>query len=442
MNKIFLFLLIPQISLAMTAVDFVDLLKKNHPFFNEQKLINTSKNINKKLANPYQDWNFISGFNYTDTNADNLINTVNNQVQTSYVGVNKTDINTGAHTNISYNLIKFNTKNNIYDNKLSIEYKLPLKKNKNGINDRLALDIADFEIQINNIQSTINRNNFINSWLKKFINLAFLQQKVQIFTEVKKLAKQQLNSIKDKFKANITDISNVLLQKDDYNSSTINLLNAKSELSTSKYELQNIIKTNDIFSEFDLNNITDFSKNINLTKLAKIRIFELKVKKINREKISLNNQQQANLDLKLNASLNGKNTTLGKSFSTSPSLGIGIELALPIGNSVNTNKILKKNNQLRILASQKQQLMINLTYSINSLQQKLTNIKKIIKLEQQRTSINQQNYIEQQKLYKNGNTELNFVLSAQNKSNNSKLNNLIQLNNYQQLISDYKNLIL
>ena len=67
-------------------------------------------------------------------------------------------------------------------------------------------------------------------------------------------------------------------------------------------------------------------------------------------------------------------------------------------------------------------------------------IKNILQINTKQLKINQQKSLEFTKMYKNSNTELRFVIDAQNQELNSKLNYYTNLLKYKNLVLDYQNL--
>ncbi|WP_225879317.1 TolC family protein [Isorropodon fossajaponicum symbiont] len=126
-----------------------------------------------------------------------------------------------------------------------------LAKNKAGINTTLDTDLALINQKIGNLQVEINTNNFINNSLKKFWKMKFLEHKVNIANKSLANGKRQLNLINQRFKSNLVDKSDVLLQTNNYQNQNISLIEeVQRELQSINKELQNLtgikIKNNDL----------------------------------------------------------------------------------------------------------------------------------------------------------------------------------------------------
>jgi hypothetical protein len=70
--KVFIFIFTGNL-LAISESEFVYLLQKHHPFFNEKTTNLQNLDLAKKVANPYQDWNFTSTINHTGSK-NSLVN--------------------------------------------------------------------------------------------------------------------------------------------------------------------------------------------------------------------------------------------------------------------------------------------------------------------------------------------------------------------------------
>ena len=432
--KILLLLLISANVAAINSSEFVKLLEQNHPFFAIQKYNKINLEIAKDIANPYQDWMFNSSINHTTNNQ--LIGD-NNVIINS---INKENIS-GSKFSLTNTTAKNQSKNNNHSNILNIKYNIPLGKNKSGINSKLKQDIVKINIEINNLQTKINNTNFININLKKLFTLKFLMEKVRINQKQLTNSKQQLKIIKDKFNNNLVDKADVLLQENNYQNQQISLISVKRELSSNKKELQKLInkKINSLtVNLIKLQNIDNafFSPN----KTSKVKIIELKKQIYNRELSSSYNKNKTQIDLNVSArnSKKGNSSFAGNSDN---SIGIGLEISLPIGNTTNKNIIKQQKNSIITLNKEKEQTILELNNQYENIISRISTTKQIISINQQQIKNSTAKTKEYEKMYINSNTELKFVIDARTQQQQIELSYFSNLLQYKNLILDYHNLL-
>lgn len=322
-----------------------------------------------------------------------------------------------------------------YKNILSATYIIPLVKNKAGINTTLDTDLALINQKIGNLQVKINPNNFINNSLKKFWKMKFLEHKVNIANKSLANGKRQLNLINQRFKSNLVDKSDVLLQTNNYQNQNISLMEAQREL-------QNLtgikIKNNDL----KLEKIIDVVDGLEINNLNTIKILEFKKTKIHREMRSLSNQSKPKVDLSLGMqTVRSSKSIFSSSTKNDNILSVGFSIAFPLKKSLNSGLISKKQNELRILNLSKKDKILELQDSNDSSLMQLSALKKILDINKEQLIINTTKTQEFEKKYANGNTELRYMIESQINEQNVKLSYFSNLFKYHSLQLDYKNLL-
>lgn len=423
---------------AINEAQFVKALTDNHPFFKEQNASLQVYELNKKIANPYKQWSVVSSVKHSNTQ-----NILTNSIEKTNISGDKITISNTLADNFNIS----STSSTPYSSSLGVDYSIPLLKNKGGINNSLGYDTAIIDQQINILQNNIDAQSFINNALKKFYKMKFLQQKLHIEVEKTAIAKQQLQLLQNKFKDNLVDKADVLLQKNNYQSATINTLNTKQQLTTITQELQSLIHLQIDTNDVSLENITTISTNNNfdIQNLATIKILDLNYQKQQRQLQSLINQDNTQVDLNFGVKkTHTGNSLLGKEISDENTASIGLTIALPLsdGNSVSKNLILQKQQQIKILKSQKQQKMIDIKNNHFAILAQLNNLKEVIKINKNQLKTSEQKVFEFEKMYKNNNTELSFLINARSNQKTFELNYLNNVLTYKNLQLDYKLLTL
>jgi outer membrane protein TolC len=428
--KVFVFIFAGNL-LAIGESEFVYLLQKHHPFFNEKTTNLQNLDLAKKVANPYQDWNFTSTINHTGSK-----NSLVNKLEKTRISGDTITIENGIVDN-------YESQTSPYSSDLSISYKIPLLENKDGINNKLNLNLAEFDEEIGKLQTKIDKQSFINSNVKDFYKMKFLEEKLIIVKEQLNIEQEQLKILKDKFKSNLVDKADVLLQTNNAQNAQITIEDTKYELGSLIGGLKNIIGDRDINNDFDLYKLRKNNNKFNLKTLTNLTIFDLKNSRYQREVKSLKNKQKSQVDLSFGISQNNVgNSIFGDEISGDNSINVGLVVALPLGGTLNKDLITQKNNQIDILKSQKQQKIIELKSQNNTILLKLNNLKKVIKINQEQVKISKQKVAEFEKMYKNNNTEFSFVISARSSQKKFELSYISNLLSYHNLQLDYKLLTL
>ena len=434
LKKLILFLtslFIAVNSFAINEQEFVQLLQKNHPFFKIENVNLRNLSVAKKIANPYDEWNFSSTMATTK-----VFGGVNNNSLVNIFNVENID---GTTTKLSNTLTFSKSLNQKYNNTLALDYTIPLSQNKDGINNSLNLDLSNIDLIIGNLQNKIDKNNFINNNLKKLWNLKFLQLNTEINRKILQKEGEQLLILQKKMNNNLVDSADALLQQNNYQAKKINLISANSEELELQSEIENIIKVKIQNINLNLENLNFKPQNLEIYELSKIKILNLQQQKINRQIISLEDKSKSKIDLNvgINSTRNG-NSVFGSRDDNSVSLGLTI--ALPLGGDVNSNLLLSQQNNLDALSWSVKQASLDLKNNYNTIIMQLKSLKEISIVNKQQLITSNQRVLELEKMYLNNNTELQYVINAKNDKYNTQLTYYKNLLKYKNLQFDYLNL--
>jgi outer membrane protein TolC len=432
--KITIIYICSSVALAMGEAEFIAKLQQHHPFFTEQTLTLRSKETAKHIANPYTQWNLKSNIQHLDSQ-NVLTNTIEKQNLT------------GGSLNITHSVTdNFDSSTTPYNNSLEITYSLPLLKNSNGINNKLNLDVAILDEKIANLQYSIDSKSFINSMLKKFYTLQFLKHKEVIVRTQQAIEKKQLELLQERFANNLVDKADVLLQTNNYQTSHINLANLNQELADITQELQHAVGVNvaSYDAEFTITTTPKIptTRTFATQELTALKILDLQQHKYKRELQSLYNQERLQMDVSIGAKTDRVGSSaLGGNIQRDNSVSIGLTIALPLAGDNNTHLITQKQQQLAILQTQKQQKIIDLNTQYTSITSQLKNLQTVIQINKEQVEIAKQKVGEFEKLYRDNNTELNFLINARSSQKAFELNYLNNILSYKKLQLDYELLI-
>ena len=413
-------LLLSTNSVAMTQSEFVERLKMTHPFFTQQGFSQQTSELDYIATTANQDW-VLSG---TIDSANKL----NTQISSSTINATQNLVETGADITIS----------NIWSDgsdadKLTVSYTHPLLKNVDGVNDLLASDLSKIQIDINTLKRTQNTEKFVLSQLVKLIDLSFAQQQLELTTQRLALSEQELTLVKEKFAQSVVDQVDVLLQEDAYQRTLQKQLQAEQELDLLKAELSIILNLPPklIHSDFNLyqlyeNNLGDVTTYLR-ENTAEMKIAKLDQALLQRQLLSDKNNTQVQLDLQLGVSNKNDNDW-----------NIGLGLSYPLGDTKAKTALEKTYINLSKAKENSAEQLLNLRVTQNVLSKKLTHLTKLLNTYQARIKIANSRALEEKKRYELGNSQISFVISAQNNVHDVKLAYAQVATSYQKTILEYK----
>ena len=441
------FLLIATQVHSMDEQTFVDRLKNTHPFFTQQNLTAQIKQIDKQATTAIEDWTLGLDSQYKDENATDVPTSTYDKLETTSIdlSVKKKFAQSGADVVLKHTWKEKNKDVNNVRNKFSIDYTLPLLQNKDGINDQLQYDLADINIHINTLEQAEKEEDFIADKLKKLIDLAYYQEQYNINQQRLSLAKSQLDLVNKKFAASLVDKVDVLSQEDAYQGAKQQLLRAKQDLVLMRQEIAILLNMEGSSIKADLNLYQPYQFNANNLKdlLAKdsrvLKKNDLQQDLLERELKSFKNQSQAQLDLNLGLSSEGEKSTYSQSLENqSPTWNIGLDLSYPIGGVKNKTDVEKTQVKLSRKKQEKQEKLISLYTNTATLKEKIELLWDILNSNKIRIEIAQSRAQEEVERYNKGNTESNFVISAQNNAQDAHLNYAKAARDYQKAVIDFK----
>ncbi len=417
---------------AMTQAEFVQSLKNNHPFFNQQALSAQIKQVEMQATRANEDWLM-------------SISTVYNKDQKDSVSfsANKTFTDNGSRATLSHTWVDTNTADG--KSKFSLDYVYPLLRNNGGINDRLELDISQVAVVQNNLSRSEQEENFILKKLKRFVDLNYAQEQQLIHEHRLSLAKQELVLVRKKFTASVVNKVDVLLQEDAYQKAKQQLLQAQQDLVVLRHEIaitlgidfDQIITTTNLYRPYKIND--QYNKKQLLGKARVLKITDLDLKILKRQLASFKNESQAQLDLNLGLVSEGENTNYSNALSNqSTSWNIGLGLSYPLGDIKSSSNITKAQIKIQRLMQYKQEQTLDLSIAITTLREKIILLSELLKSNQKQIMIAKDRTTEEKAQYANGNGKASFVISAQNNEQNALLGYAQVATNYQKAVLEYK----
>ena len=182
--------------IAITAEEFSAKLMQTHPYFLQLSLSEKVSLVDQKIARTYTDWNIQMGANESFSAGDDISSRLYNDLYTtSYeVSAHRKIANSGANLNLKHSWSRNDKDSTVLNtNVFSLDYVKPLLQNQNGLNDRLAVDIADIDLLAKQVSLLELAESFLASKLTKLVDLALKQELEQLYMFQLELSKQQLD---------------------------------------------------------------------------------------------------------------------------------------------------------------------------------------------------------------------------------------------------------
>ena len=420
MLKFSIALLLSTNTAAMTQSEFVERLKEVHPFFTQQDFDQQAVQQDFIASTANQDWALNASIDSK--------NTLNQQSSSASAGATRSLVSTGADVTI----------NNIWNDgitgdKFSIDYTHPLLKGVNGINDQLAGDLSKIKISINALKLLQKEEDFVLLQLAKLVDLSFAQQQLLLTNARIELAQQELNLVKEKFEQSVVDVVDVYLQEDAYQRALQKQLQAEQALDLLKEELAIVLDMPAKSIQSDYNLYELYNSNLNNLNLhlrsnsTEMRITGLERSLLQRQLASDQNNTQVQLDLKLGASSANDNDW-----------NIGLGLSYPLGDTKAKSALTKTRISLSKAKENSEEQLINLTIKARVFDKKLIHLTKLLDTYQARIEIANARSEAEKKRYELGNSQMSFVISAQNNVHDVKLAYAQAAQNYQKTALEFK----
>jgi outer membrane protein TolC len=426
---------------ALTKNEFIAKVKKS-PEFVKIALQLAISNKQLKISSGIQDWKLGVGVNKIDrTNTDKtLFQNFSKNTNIVSSSLSKNIYETGGDVVISYNQNKNtfdNTTNDYDDEYFKMSYIQPLLKNAFGIIDNTNIDLNKFDVQIAKYNVINQQQTFITNQLKQFFNWLKYQQQLSIYQTQLDLAKKLLKRIEKKYKNALVNEVDVLSQKELVLLREQNILSIKQQLFQVRQTLAQSLNDDSLLTQsinFDLNQLEKITKH-SFQANSKTQALKLAVEQQKRNIKSIENEQNANLDLTLSAKNYNKTTTLASEGNSE--YEIGLQYSYALGATTVDAKLEKAQ-----LALKQQKLSWKVTHnnemaSVMSIRENLRTLRKLSKLATLRLTTAQKKSKQQQKRYELAQIDISLVIDAFNNEQKVQLEKLNYQIQYQNSYNDY-----
>lgn len=334
-----------------------------------------------------------------------------------------------------------------YEQVVSLNYIHPLLKNRAGILDRTDYEAAEFSVKLAAIFSREQEEQFLLSAGLAFINWALLEEQLRIFDRRMQLSDEQIIRIHKKRAANLVDKVDVLRAEDSRRNTEQNRALTQARRDSQRRTLAElaahpqlvVLKPTLALYQTQRLPMEDSTKDF-LNKASRTAIsFTFQQNELARRKLSVADQNKADLSLVLGVALKGGGDKSGDSFDLNKQdASIGLRFSKPLGNRQAKHQLQKVTLQLHDLTLQRQRALIDLQSQAVGLLTELKSMDALLHLNQQQIHSARQTTAEEWQLYKQGRNDLATVILSQDRGQLAQFTYAHNAASYQRLLLQLK----
>jgi len=433
--------------IAITVEEFSAKLMQTHPYFLQLSLSETVSLVEQKIARTYTDWNIEMGANESFSAGDDISSRLYKDLYTtSYeVSANRKIANSGANLNLKHSWNRNDKDNTVLNtNIFSLDYIQPLLQNKDGLNDRLAVDVADIDFLANQVSLLEQAESFLASKQTKLVDLALKQELEQLYLFQLELSKQQLDLAEEKFSNSLIDKSSLLQEKDNYIKASQQWLQSSRELNILRQELASLInvKESDMVVEFDLfkeQSIIKVEPAVFVKNSRSIQKFDFDKSKFQRQLESYENKTLPSMNLNMGIASQAEDDKYFSSFGNRDfSWNIGVNVSYPLGVRKESLDVERAEINIAKLDAQRRETEINSEQQISYLLAQIDLLAELVNISLEQGELANEKVIEEKTKYDEARGQKSSLIATQKNANLARISNVQAAASYQKIIIDYR----
>lgn len=433
--------------IAITAEEFSAKLMQTHPYFLQLSLSEKVSLVDQKIARTYADWNIQMGVNESFSAGDDISSRLYKDLYTtSYeVSAHRKIANSGANLNLKHSWSRNDKDSTVLNtNVFSLDYVKPLLQNQNGLNDRLAVDIADIDLLAKQVSLLEQAESFLASKLTKLVDLALKQELEQLYMFQLELSKQQLDLAEEKFSNSLIDKSSLLQEKDTYVKANQQWLQSSRELNILRQELASLInvKESEMVVEFDLfkeQSVMRVEPAVFVKNSRSMQKFDFDKSKLQRRLETYENKTMPSVNLNMGIASQAEDDKYFSSFGNRDfSWNIGVDVSYPLGVRKESLDVERAEISIAQLDAQRRETEINLEQQISYLLAQIDLLAELVDISLEQGELANEKVIEEKTKYDNARGQKSLLIAAQKNANLARLSNLQTAASYQKIIIDYR----
>ncbi len=445
---------------TITQEEFLNQLKRTHPFFKREELTGQIKKAEKGSFPGAEEWNmFYSAKLSHETPA---LAFAGPERITSYnisTGANRLFWKTGGRLSATVStkaaVIKLPPQaegfpESFVQHQIDVTYTHPLMRNKHGFLDRLEYRLKQFDIDFSEVQALENQENFLTEAAGKFLEWAFFDEQLKIIQDRLSLSEEELVNVQKKKDARLVDQVDVIRAQDAVRLWKQNLFLTKSLWKALQAEMAAMTQNEEFYLFTPVFNIYETTELISLNDAIthlKENTRLIQILDINKKHLSFYRkgfEEQLKPDLSFFSQMNIKKADdkILKSFILDkPDVSVGLNYSFPRKNIKAKAKISQTDLQIEQLKKEKESVIISLSASLTNLYVQLNEIKEVLKLNQEQILSAEEKTKEELKMYNQGRGELTFVIQSRDSEQNAKLTYAENAFTYHRLLIQVRSLL-
>ena len=433
--------------IAITVEEFSAKLMQTHPFFLQLSLSEKVSLVDQKIARTNTDWNIQMGANESFSEGDDISSRLyKNLYTTSYeVSASRKIVNSGANLNLKHSWIRDDKDSTVLNtNVFSLDYVKPLLQNKDGLNDRLAVDVADIDLLAKQVNLLEQAENFLASKLIKLVDLALKQELEQLYLFQVELSKQQLDLAEEKFSNSLIDKSSLLQEKDTFVKANQQWLQSSRELNILRQELTSLIgiKESEMVVEFDLfkeQSVKRVKPAVFVKNSRSIQKFDFDKSKLQRQLETYENKTMPSVNLNMGIASQAENDKYFSSFGNRDfSWNVGVDVSYPLGVRKESLDVERTEISIAQLDAQRRETEINSEQQISYFLAQIDLLAELVDISLEQGELANEKVIEEKTKYDEARGQKSLLIAAQKNANLARLSNVQAAASYQKIIIDYR----
>jgi len=431
------------VPLAMASTvslrEFLERLQQTHPMFEREELAADITREQRAGLRGAEDWNVSSSalLSHDEPSIPAFGPERTDALQVNG-GIDRLFWRTGGQLGASFSSSLVDLKVDPYlgipesyiENRLAVTYRHPLKRNKGGFLSRLDYELQQFDIDISEVSSEENQEDFLAASAARFLEWVYFTEQRRILEERLGLAEEELSHVKNRRGANLVDEVDVIRAEDAVRIVRQNLLLTETAWKAVQAELSVLVQDTAYLSmdpDYDLyatrsqpslvDAVAELKEQSRLLRAIALGRSQLIVagagfRELEKPELSL----VAQLGLKRADEQFPDALLLNK-----PEARLGLQLGFPAGNRTARARVAENRLRVRQLDRHLETVTLELSAALANLLTQLQSLEAVLALNLEQIESARRKTAEERMLYDQGRGELTFVIQSRDSEQAAKL---------------------
>jgi len=339
--------------------------------------------------------------------------------------------------------------NEFYRNRIFLSYSQPLWRNFGGSLDRLEYDLGGYLVDMSGLEAAENREAFLLRLGMIFIDWVLLAEKEEILEERLRLAREELGFVEEKREAFLVDPVDVLRAEDAVRMAEQNLTLLRSNLTAARVRLAELTLSPGIAGMtprhplYETSELPDSAEVFADIRRRSRRLSALRQQKLRLQRLrrGYSERSKPELDLGLGAGLIGGDGRFHDSFAmTEPEYRISLIFSWPLGGRAAEIGESRTLVEIRRIDLRHEHAVQELRSGLSDILVRIGEMEEILRINRSQIESAGRRMEEEQKMYRQGRGQLNFVIQSRDNLQNAKLIYAENAAAYQRLLLRYREL--